>query len=199
MAVKMINSDTNDKDIRQLILTNELGDRMLDMVAPIYDQSLVALYLFQALGTVLEKETDFVETDYINQMYPQTATWGLKYWEEEYGIITDASKTIEQRRKYLMSVMYKNLPMTPKRIKQIVEGITGIYCEVLDNYQPNTILVTIRGYFLNIQMVKDSLDKKTPAHLNYIIKQAELTGIEVDSAYGMAVVEYEHYELEVLN
>lgn len=51
--------ENNNDDLRPLILTNGLGNQMLDMVAPIYDRSKVALYLFQALGITLEKETEF--------------------------------------------------------------------------------------------------------------------------------------------
>ena len=190
--------ETDDKDLRELILTNELGNQMLNMVAPVYDKSAVVLYLFQALGIVLSKEVDFIP-DMVNQMFPQTATWGLKYWEYEYGITPDESKSIEQRRKYLMSVLYKDVSMTPKRLEQIVEGITNLPCEIVENIEPNTFLVTIRGYYADIQTVKDSLNKKSPAHLNYIINQAELTELEVNSALGAAITEYEHYELEVLN
>ncbi len=197
MAIKRA-TEEDDKDLRNLILTNELGNQMLNMVAPVYDKSAVALYLFQALGIVLSKEVDFIP-DMINQMFPQTATWGLKYWEEEYGILPDESKSLDQRRKVLMSAIYKKSPMTPKRLEQIVESITGFDCEIIENIEPNTFLVTIRGYFPNIQIVKDSLNKKSPAHLNYIIKQAELTGIEVNSAIGATLTEYEHYEMEVLN
>lgn len=190
----------NEKDsLRSKILTNELGNRMLDMVAPIYDKSKLALYVFQAIGTALSKETEFVAEDFINQMVPQKATWGLKYWEDEFGIIPDESKSLDQRRAYLMSVMYKKNPMTPYRIRQIVTGITNMECEVIENYAPNTFFVTIRGYFPNISIVKAELDKKTPAHLNYIVRMAELDGIEVNTASGVAVTEYERYEVEVLN
>ena len=186
-------------ELREKILTNQLGDRMLNMVAPVYDRSAIALYIFQAFGIVLSKEVDFIAEDFINQMFPQTATWGLKYWEDEYGIVPDESKTLDQRRTYLMSVMYKKYPMTPKRIEQMVEGLTGFKCEVIENVEPNTILVTIRGYVNNLLPVRTNLDKKTPAHLNYIVKMAELTAIEVNTAVAMTGATYKRYEVEVLN
>ena len=163
----------SDKDLRQEILTNELGDRMLNMVAPIYDRSKVALHTFQALGIVLQKEKDFVRDDLILQIFPQTATWGLKYWEEQYGIIPDESKTIEQRRSYVMSMKFQRPPMTPKRIEQLVEQVTGLTCEVKENVAPNTLSVTMTGYPKNLSSLFDMLDKKIPAHLIYTIKGIE--------------------------
>ena len=185
-------------DLRQLILTNELGDRMLDMVAPIYDKSKVTLYLFQTFGIVLEKEMDFILGDFINQIFPQTATWGLKYWEDEFGVVTDESKTIKQRRNYLLSVMYKKRPMTPKRLKQIVKGVTGFEADIVENIAHNTFLVIIRGYVTNLNPVTEELNKKVPAHLNYTIRMSELVKTYAATSSGFAVSECERYELEVL-
>lgn len=197
MAIKRV-SETDDKDLRNLILTNELGNQMLNMVAPIYDRSAIALYLFQAIGIVLEKETDFVY-DFINQMFPQTTTWGISEWEKEYGIIPDNSKTIEQRRKSLLNVVFRNYSMTPKRIEQIVEILTGYECRVTENIAPNTILVHILGYVENLEPVKDELNRKVPAHLIYEIKCADLIEISTTDYSGFATTEFEHYELEVID
>lgn len=192
-----VNIDPNSVDLRQAILTNELGDIMLDMVAPIYDKSALTLYVFQALGTILSKEADFIDGDFISQIFPQTATWGLVAWEDEFGITPDASKTIEQRRQYLMSVMYKHTPMTPYRIKQMVEGITGFNCDIVENYRQNTMLISIRGYYTNVNAIRTELDKRLPAHMNYIVVTAEKTDIDVDRASAFSVSMREKFELEV--
>lgn len=194
-----VNIDTNSADLRKAILTDELGDLMLDMVAPIYDKSKLTLYVFQALGITLAKEKDFVYGDFISQIFPQTATWGLVAWEDEFGITTDVSKTIEQRRQYLMSVMFKHSPMTPYRIKQMVEGITGFKCEIVENYRQNTMLISIRGYYTNVKIIRAELDKKLPAHMNYIIVTAEKTEIDVDRSSAFSVSMKERFELEVQN
>ena len=188
----------NNADLRETILTNSLGNRMLDMVAPIYDASKIALYLFQCLGITLEKETEFVVNDFISQIYPQTATWGLKYWEEEFGIDTDTSKSIQQRRNYILNKYHKCLPMTPRRLEQIVKSIVGFTCEVTENVAPNTILVVIRGYVRDVEKVRKELATKTPAHLIYLIQMAELVELEATTSFGFAVSEAERYEVEVI-
>lgn len=103
-----------------------------------------------------------------------TATWGLKYWEEHYGIVTDVSKTIEERRAYFMSIMLDKPPMTPKRIETIVSGITGLECKVTENVAPNTFRVTMYGgYPKDLKGLCELLDSRVPAHLLYIIKAIE--------------------------
>lgn len=194
----MGNIETETSDLRQSILTNDLGDTMLRSVAPIYDKSKAALYLFQALGTVLQKETDFVAEDFIKQLFPQTTTWGITAWEDEYGIVHDTSKTIEQRRTYLMSVMYKKRPMTPKRLKQIVKGVTGFDADIIENVDDNTFLVIIRGYVWNLNPVIAELNEKAPAHLNYIIRMSELVDdVQATTYTGCAVTQFERFDLEV--
>lgn len=178
MSTKIINepyptSNGESVDIRHEILTSELGNQMLDMVAPTYDRSKVALYLFQALGTEFQPIVDFVLDDFIKQIFPQTATWGLDYWEEEYGIITDKSKTIEERRAYFMGLKFYRPSTTPKRIEKMVTSFTGFDCVVDEGIAPNTFRVTIYGYPKNIKSVKDLLNQKSQAHLIY-----ELKGIE---------------------
>lgn len=58
---------TNKKsDLRAEILTNELGNQMLDTVAPIYNNSKVTLYLFQTMGLTLEMVKDFFSFSFTN-------------------------------------------------------------------------------------------------------------------------------------
>ena len=188
-------------DERMEILTNELGNQMLDMVAPIYEKSKVALYLFQALGIVLQKETDFVWNDFVAQIFPQTATWGLDYWEDEYGIVTDKSKTIEQRRAYFMSNRFDHHPMTPKRIEDLIKGMTGFNVDVIENVDINTFQIIIRGYVTNIAPVLDAIDRKTPAHLLYNLRMGDTmhTVIESYPTLASASVTEKIKEIEVMS
>lgn len=196
MAIRNV-LETDDKDLRNIILTNELGDLMLDSVAPIYDNSVLTLYTFQAFGIILSKEFDFIP-DLVNQMFPQTATWGIALWEKEYGIIPDASKTIEQRRQYLLSVMYKKSPMTPYRIKQLVYSITGLENNVTEGTSPNTITIDIYGYIPNLTELRTVLDKRLPAHINYEFNMTEVEKIETTSYSGIGVHEFETINVEVI-
>lgn len=196
MSISKVTTDSID--IKDYILTNELGKRMYNMVSPIYENSKIALYLYNALGTVMSKDIDFVKGDFIAQIFPQTATWGLRYWEDEYGIITDESKSIQQRRQNLMNVLYSNKPITPYRIKQIVYSITGLDSDVEENTAPNTITISIYGYVPNITELITVFNKKIPAHINYIVEMAEQEFIDVKSYSGIGVHEFETINVEVV-
>ena len=193
------NYNTETADLRNVILINELGNQMLDTVAPIYDLSALTLNVFESFGETLTKETDFVSGDFILQMFPQTVTWGIPLWEKEYGITPDASKNIEQRRQYLMGTMNKHSPITPHRVKDMVFAVTGKECEVEENTAPNTITVSIFGYVSNLQPLKRELDSKLPAHINYVISMAEQESIIYSSYSGFGIQEVEKVKVEVMN
>jgi hypothetical protein len=199
LMLKVRVSDGNTEDVRQKILTNELGNRMLDTVAPVYDRSKLSLYVFEAIGKTLSYDLGFADGDFISQMFPQTVTWGIRLWEDEYGITPDERKTIQQRRQSLMSIMYKNKPITPYRIRQIVYAYTGKESDIQENASTNTITINIHGYISNLSVLKEELDRKLPAHLNYVIRTAETESIASQSYSGFGLHEYEKINLEVMN
>lgn len=157
----------NKNDLRQEILTNELGSRMLDMVAPVYDRSKVFLFMFQAFGIVLQKEMDFIWDDLIAQMLPQTTTWGIESWEDEYGIIPEASWTIEERRSNLLSYMRTRAPITPKKIADRLSLILGSPVKIRENISKNMFEVVTEEYISDLSEAIDLLNTIAPAHLIY--------------------------------
>ena len=167
---------------------------MLNMVAPIYNNSRIALYIFQAIGIVLEKSTDFVAEDFVAQIFPQTATWGLKYWEKEYGIITDESLSLEQRRNNLMSTMKYKAPITPKKIADRVSSLIGAPVKIRENVAPNTFEVVMSDFVGDFSGVTNLLNKIVPAHLvwNYST-EVELQS-EIADYYKIIVAETEEFE-----
>lgn len=50
--------------------------------------------------------------DFAKQFHPQTATWGLSTWEEEYGLSTSTNTDLELRRAKVMAKILGTAPMT---------------------------------------------------------------------------------------
>lgn len=191
--------EANNSDLRHEILTNELGNRMLDMIAPVYDRSKVFLFLFQAFGIVLQKELDFIWGDFVDQAFPQTATWGMDYWEEEYGIIPDPSWTLEQRRSNFLAAIMNKGSMTPRKIADRVGAVLGSPVIVRENVAPNTIEVVTEEYISDLSEAVKILNKIVPAHLIYTFG----TEVKVDSLaacnYNFTVSEKETFNVTVQN
>lgn len=86
------------------ILKSQTAQRIIDFVAPIYGNGYVALWMFQAIGKPLDAIASFADS-LREQTIPQTATWSLPIWEQEYGVTPDPAWTDAQRQANLVSKM----------------------------------------------------------------------------------------------
>lgn len=104
--------------------TSPAAKRMMKTVSPIYDRSYVAKWIFQVMGMEMDEAWKFFEELRL-QAFPETATWGIVYWEQRYHIPPDDSLTIEERRQRVIIKRGKRRPMNPARIEQFARDITG--------------------------------------------------------------------------
>lgn len=104
--------------------TSPAAKRMMKTVSPIYDRSYVAKWIFQVMGMEMDEAWKFFEELRL-QAFPETATWGIVYWEQRYHIPPDDSLTIEERRQRVIIKRGKRRPMNPARIEQFTRDITG--------------------------------------------------------------------------
>ena len=65
--------------LTDLIITSEQAKEILNIISPIYGDDYVSLWLFQIIGTQLDKPVKWID-EYTQQLVPQTATWALPYW-----------------------------------------------------------------------------------------------------------------------
>lgn len=101
------------------ILTSPSAQRGLDYITPIYHDAYVALWLMQAIGLETDDFLQWVE-EFQNQIIPQTATWSLPYWEEEYGIPANQDLPIEERQQAVLLAVRTRAPMNPKKLTHIL-------------------------------------------------------------------------------
>ena len=59
------------------------------------------------------------------QAFPETATWGIVYWEQRYHIVPDENLTIEERRQRVIIKRGRRAPMNPARIERFTRDVTG--------------------------------------------------------------------------
>lgn len=115
--------------------TSETAIRMLSRVSPVYDKSYFAKWIFQILGTELDFAKDRFE-ELNSQAFPETATWGLKYWEQRYGISVDETKDLEIRRRKIIELRGGRLPLNPARMEKRILDTFGIKAEIVEHVSP---------------------------------------------------------------
>lgn len=122
--------------------TREAAKDMLSMVSPIYDESYVGKWIFEIMGMPLGKARDIVN-DLQNQLNPETATWTLPYWEESYGIVTNESLSIKERRSAIVKKRNFRKPMNPARIEMLLKDICGRDVRLVENVAPHMFSIEI--------------------------------------------------------
>ena len=102
-----------------------------------------------------------------NQYFVLKATWGLVYWEQELGLPSDFSKTIEERRSIIMSKLRSfgnGLPV----IKKVAESFGNGEVAVTERFSEYTVVISFVGMYgvpSNLEDVKQALRNVIPAHL----------------------------------
>ncbi|MGI6497995.1 MAG: putative phage tail protein [Oscillospiraceae bacterium] len=104
--------------------TSPAAQRMIKTVSPIYDKSYVGKWIFQVMGMEIDEAWRFMEELRL-QAFPETATWGIVYWEQRYHIVPDENLTIEERRQRVIIKRGRRAPMNPARIERFTRDVTG--------------------------------------------------------------------------
>lgn len=156
--------------LRGTIITSKCADRMLRRVSPIYDNSYVGLWMFEAIGREYDKLWEIVES-LDNQMFPETATWAIQLWERRYGIPINTTKTIEERRRALLAARGIPRAFTPYSLENLISGLTSakVICE--DYISPYTFGICIEStdsqICVDYDSVKSTVNRHKPSHLSY--------------------------------
>lgn len=108
--------------------------------------------------------------DLAKQAFVSTATWGLVYWEEQYGIATNLTLDYEDRREILYAKMRGQGTTTIAMIKQTAEAFSGGEVDVIED-NPNHFFIVcfvgVKGIPRNMQAFINMLEDIKPAHLAY--------------------------------
>ena len=188
----------NPTELMKAILTDETAQRIIDFVSPIYGNSYVALWIYQAIGTVLS-EVCTIADQLRYETNASTATLLLDLWEKQYGIPTDKSLTLEQRREQITAKKLSRGPCNPARLAAAVSAaLGGVNVEITENVDQNTFLVNIREYIESITPAVAVIERMKPAHLVYQIRVAERIVSPADLKIAIAVTHAERYKVEVM-
>lgn len=108
--------------------------------------------------------------DSINQLFIDTATWGLDRLERIFNIETDINKSYEDRREILKAKLRGTGTVTKQMIKNVAQAFSGGEVEVIeDNANCNFIIkfIGIKGIPKNMQGLINAIEEIKPAHLGY--------------------------------
>ena len=182
-------------EMMEAILTSEMAQKIIDYVSPIYGDSYVGLWIFQAIGSIMGEVYDMAAA-LRYEANPSTATLLLDYWEDQYGLARDSSLTTEQRRLRIIAKMQGRYSCNPARLAAAVSSaLGGAEVGVNEHVAKNTFQVVIRDAVKSYAPAVETIDTMKPAHLIYWIKTEAQTEAPVKVA--VAVTHKPSYHLEV--
>ena len=163
--------------LREDILQSKAGPRMIETVTPIYDNSYVGLWMFEAMGREWDTFVSIIES-LKTELVPETATWMLELWEKRYGLTPPSGSTIEQRRQAIIQMRALPSPMTPYRLEQYLESVTGRTVQVIENVADYTFGIIITGgeddQPISMESLRSHIRRHKPSHMAYeLTMQAE--------------------------
>src|SRR5690606_1035697 len=122
--------------------------RKLDLMKylPVYyEKSKIMKAIQDAYSTELGYVYFFLE-DFLKQfLTPATATWGLAFWEQELGLKTDISKTLEERREIILALLQSIGTVTKESRRQIAEAFSGGKVEIIQCRAEHRFVVKFVG------------------------------------------------------
>lgn len=69
-----------DATQRDIILKSESGNRMIDTVSPIYEESYVGCWMYEIMGREYDKLWDIIKS-LPSQLFPESVTWAIELWD----------------------------------------------------------------------------------------------------------------------
>ena len=146
-------------------------------------------------------EHDFIKEsikDLVNNLYVNTATWGLDYFEEELGLQTGKSKSYEERRERIIAKKIGSGTTTIKMIKDTALAFDCGEIEVIEMYNDYMFklkFINQKGRPKNIEDFKSAIDEIKPAHLAYILEFMFNTHQDLKNKTHQQLSQFTHQEL----
>ena len=106
--------------------------------------------------------------DLLNQLFVNSATWGLDYWENLLDLYTNRSEPIENRRARIKTRLRGQGTATKDVIKNVCMSFTNGEVEVIEdslNYSITLKFVGTGGIPTNLDYLLKSIKTTIPAHL----------------------------------
>lgn len=150
---------------------------LLDYMPSYYKESKVFAELLGAFtNEISAKNLSIAELE--NQLFVDTATWGLDIWEKQFGLNTNISKPLLERREAIKAKMRGFSTCTIQMIKNTALAYTNAEVEVFEDYPNDTFkvkFVSVRGIPKDIDAFKRTIDTIKPAHLAYTVEYTYTT------------------------
>ena len=167
-----------DFDIEKFPVSPAAKTMMSYIPANFYYRSYVGKWMFEAMGQQMDISSDTIK-NLADQFFVDTATWGLIWHEEMFGLPMRPWDTdYEARRRRIRAKRDEKIPMSPWHMEEIIKDITGYDAHVYEINEenedgfvpthPNRFRVMIEGEeLLNLSTVIKKIRRVKQSHTRF--------------------------------
>ena len=175
-------------------MTTLRAQRMIDSAPSYYQDSLIYESLQQTVATEYDNQ-EAINEDIQRQLYVPTATWGLNYWEEGFGITVNEQDAYEIRRGRVIAKLIGSGNFGARHLRALAAGYGE---EIRVEVDTSNFLFTatfLKGIPVYIEEYKALVENIIHAHLGiqykfewHISEAASLTVGYVSYVYPLPIV-----------
>ena len=108
--------------------------------------------------------------DWLEQLTIDTATWGLKYWEQTYGVTPQITDTVEERRGRVKAKMRSPQTVTAAMLENLTDSYINGQSVVTELPRQHKVQIQFNGDYgipSNLESLTAALLEVLPSHVTY--------------------------------
>ena len=152
-------------------MTIQASDLQKQLPELVGDGSILAEAFSVDADSLNQTEAD--RLDVFNQMFAESGTWGLKFWEVFLGIETDETQSVETRRKIIKNkIVAGTLTFSPNRLRKVIEDYGFSVYAINENFGTYSVEIQVLDYVTDLKALKKLakyLRAMFPAHLGAML------------------------------
>lgn len=178
--------------------TSESAKKMLSYVSDgFYDNSYVGKWIYQVMGQEYDTAYEMVES-LPDQLFPETATWGLMFHELKWGLPVKNDVSVEERRKLIYQKRDDRRSTTPYQMESALSNayacnvtVSDIHDPGADGYVPEhpnifRVLVKTEGERLDTDAITQKIKSIKQSHTVFQIETVYLRTLS-SITYGAGI------------
>lgn len=133
--------------------------------------------------------------DWLAQLTIDTATWGIVYWEREYGVTPQATDTLDDRRSRVKAKLRAPQTVTAAMLENLTDSYINGQSEVTELPREHKVKIRFNGEYgvpANLESLTAALLEVLPSHVVYEYLYRYLLVREV---HGMTINELQSHTL----
>ena len=136
--------------------------------------------------------------DWLEQLTIDTATWGLKYWEQTYGVTPQITDTVEERRGRVKAKMRSPQTVTAAMLENLTDSYINGQSVVTELPRQHKVQIQFNGDYgipSNLDSLTAALLEVLPSHVTYeylyrYLLVREVHGMVIDTLQTHTIDEF---------